>query len=149
MFSFCSSSHDLKQSSPKHVSPPLALTTAHVSRPSPDHPYFLPRSVGQTCGTSYGECRGLSTYTIMAIVLACIIVMGICVRFCALKHSGHSSQSLSSVVPHPRTVPAHTQYPANYAAMPPSHRTPVHNVTEEAPPSYAAAISMSEQPPKY
>ncbi|UJR07749.1 hypothetical protein I4U23_012033 [Adineta vaga] len=57
---------------------------------------------GQSCGSYYGDCRGLPTYAIIGIVSSCIVLLSICIRCCI-----HMNASNNRAVP--RRVPMSPQ----------------------------------------
>ena len=96
--------------------------------------------VGQTCGYSYGDCRGLSAYTIMGIVFGSITLLGICIRCCIYMNAPQVPRTIPVAVtttPNGRVVRVRVRQAPN--------NIPVHTAMEEAPPSYAAATAPGFQ----
>ncbi len=100
--------------------------------------------VGQTCGSYYGDCRGLPTYALVGIISLGIILFSICLRCCIQINANNSRRSPISVQ-NPGTVPVYSY--GNNLPTRSSTAVPVHNIREDAPPSYAAATSTGL--PKY
>ncbi|CAF1083692.1 unnamed protein product [Adineta ricciae] len=107
---------------------------------------------GQTCGTYYGDCRGLPTYAIIGIVSACIVILSICIRCCIHFNTVNNRRV-------PRAVPVFTPTPGqpvyqvhsfshNFATGRPA-AVPVHSMREDAPPTYTAVVSETTPQGKY
>ncbi|CAF0914697.1 unnamed protein product [Rotaria sordida] len=109
-------------------------------------------SPGQSCGYYYNDCRGLPTYAIVAIVSTSILILSVCIR-CCIQLSASNTRPTSQRVPisiqNPRHVQVQIHSPRNNMATRSPGIAPVHCIKEEAPPTYAAAISSVTEPPKY
>jgi hypothetical protein len=96
---------------------------------------------GETCGTYYGDCRGLSAYVIAAIVFSGITFLSICVRCCI------QISSASAVRTRTRARTANAGLVRVQVHSP--TRVPVHTIVEDAPPNYDVAVLSKNEPPKY
>ncbi len=92
---------------------------------------------GQSCGSFYGDCRGLPTYALISIISSSILVLMICIR-CCIQINSNNIQS------NPRRIPRSAQ---NRGYSPTT--APVHNIREDAPPSYAIATTSTTGITKY
>ncbi|CAF1189183.1 unnamed protein product [Adineta steineri] len=102
-------------------------------------------SAGQSCGSYYGDCRGLPTYLIFTIVSFSLVLCSICIRCCVYISSNNSKTTTQRVlVPQ---GPVHS-FRNNLATQPPVS-VPVHSFREDAPPSYGAVVAAGAQPIKY
>jgi hypothetical protein len=103
---------------------------------------------GQTCGTYYGDCRGLSTYVIIGIVSSCIVLLSITIRFCIYMCNNNTKPAPSLVAVHTSGHVPVRAYGNNMSTQPPRN-APVHTFREDAPPTYATATSSNTGAPKY
>lgn len=108
---------------------------------------------GQTCGSYYGDCRGLPTYAIITIISTGILLLSICIRCCVQMSSNNNQRAVSPTVPTSIRNPGHVRVQVYSVGVNGASRSPtcapVHNIVEEAPPSYAATMSANPAPPKY
>lgn len=107
---------------------------------------------GQSCGTYYGDCRGLPTYALVSIISSGLLLLLVCIRCCIYLSSNNTRATprrvlISAQNPRLVRVQAHP-YPNNLSTGSPT-AVPVHIMREEAPPSYIVATSSTIQPPKY
>ena len=102
-------------------------------------------SVGQTCGSYYGDCRGLSAYAIMGIVFGGITLLSICIRCCIYMNAPTPAVPRPIAVtttPTGRVVRVRVQAQGNPGVVRAGNMgAHVHQVVEDAPPSYAIATS--------
>ncbi|CAF1117966.1 unnamed protein product [Rotaria sp. Silwood1] len=109
-------------------------------------------SSGQSCGSYYNDCRGLPTYAIVGIVGISVAILSICIRCCVQLNSNNARQ-VPPRAPISIQNPGHVRVQVFSAGNNRATRTPttapVHCIREDAPPSYAAAISSTTEPPKY
>ena len=107
---------------------------------------------GQTCGTYYGDCRGLPTYAIIAIISGGILILSVCIR-CCIYLSTNKTQPIRRAAPisigNPSNVQVRVHSTTNYRTAQTASTARVHAVTEDPPPSYTAATAFNSQPPKY
>lgn len=103
---------------------------------------------GQSCGTSFGDCRGLPTYAVIGIVSVSIMFLSICIRCCIYANASNNPRPIQRRFIRPRTIRVRGDPNGNiYGTQPISTIVPVHNIVEDAPPSYEVATSIA--PPKY
>ncbi|CAF4870899.1 unnamed protein product [Rotaria socialis] len=106
-------------------------------------------SSGQTCGSYYGDCRGLPTYAIVAIISSGVLVLSICIRCCVQLNSNNTQRTVTTVTQNPGHIRVQVYATGNNAPSHSRNIAPVHNIREDAPPSYDAALSSNTEPPKY
>lgn len=106
---------------------------------------------GETCGSTWDECDGISSYTLYAIIFGSVCLLSACIRYC-MRSSTNSRQPIRRRVP--PSVQSSGQRPAQVHSVGINSATQspptvvVHNIRESAPPSYAEAIASTVLIPK-
>ena len=64
-------------------------------------------------------------------------------------NSNNAQRTATTVTQNPRHIRVQVYSTGNNAPSQSPNIVPVHNIREDAPPSYAAALSSNTEPPKY